>query len=850
MKLISCHIDGFGKYRNQDINFNEDLTSFCEANGSGKSTLASYIKAMFYGMGSNKTNEKFNDRRHYAPFDGGLYGGNIRFEYGGKEYLLRRTFEKEGTGAHDTVEAWCGGVATSEFGKVPGEKIFDIDKASFERTLFVSSEDIQLSSTESMKTKLNGFIEGGSGGAKLGDAVDRLTAKKKEYTKKNGLIDQTSTKMNELESKLHNIEATNAALPENYKELNEIEGEIEKLNARMKEASAKETLEAKWKTYDGYVGDANEQRSALRQLEGKYNGRVPSTDRAKQYVDDSHTIEKLNATLESSSFTKGDERRLSELEAEFKGGVPDDAYLSALGRDITSEGALESEIASAKSRTPSADSSLAQKFEGRVPSDETMGELDELSKEYKLCDDAVSAAPTVETYMPSDEGKNNSRGLGTIVLLVVAAIFVVAGVICFFPDISIGIPIALIVVGVVLLLIAGFLYMNKRISSGGGVVYDSPETRENKRRREECQNKIGAIIMPYGYSFDLGVAAAVEIFKREASQYKAATKEAENLKGYIEEKSGERDACVRRIEEAFAAFSLTDGGYLERLGTLRSDADEYVRLKNRKSGFEEDSADTAKRLKETQERMAAFRREFQIPEGARGDDIYADASRYASASMSFKDLSQRAESYKAENNLTARPAEGGESAEEIGRRQKELNGKRASKENEIRGYERDVEREGELRHDYDKCAANLNDYNSYVEILDKTIAALEEADNTLKKKYLNPVGDSFSKYTDELEALTGDRVFIDDNLNVKFEHGAGVKEEGFMSSGQKSICMLCFRMAMIDNMYGEEKPFLIMDDPFATLDSGHMALAKRLLEDVSKDRQIIYFTCHESRRIG
>ena len=55
------------------------------------------------------------------------------------------------------------------------------------------------------------------------------------------------------------------------------------------------------------------------------------------------------------------------------------------------------------------------------------------------------------------------------------------------------------------------------------------------------------------------------------------------------------------------------------------------------------------------------------------------------------------------------------------------------------------------------------------------------------------------------------------------------------------------RLALVDAMYGEEKPFLILDDPFVNLDQEKVTAGNELLNEVSKEYQVIYFTCHDSR---
>jgi len=55
------------------------------------------------------------------------------------------------------------------------------------------------------------------------------------------------------------------------------------------------------------------------------------------------------------------------------------------------------------------------------------------------------------------------------------------------------------------------------------------------------------------------------------------------------------------------------------------------------------------------------------------------------------------------------------------------------------------------------------------------------------------------------------------------------------------------RLALVDAMYQEEKPFLILDDPFVNLDQEKVAAGNELLKEVAEEYQVIYFTCHDSR---
>ena len=47
MKILSLHIDGFGKFHNRDISFQDGLNVVYGKNEAGKSTLHTFIKGTF-----------------------------------------------------------------------------------------------------------------------------------------------------------------------------------------------------------------------------------------------------------------------------------------------------------------------------------------------------------------------------------------------------------------------------------------------------------------------------------------------------------------------------------------------------------------------------------------------------------------------------------------------------------------------------------------------------------------------------------------------------------------------------------------------------------------------------------
>ena len=89
---------------------------------------------------------------------------------------------------------------------------------------------------------------------------------------------------------------------------------------------------------------------------------------------------------------------------------------------------------------------------------------------------------------------------------------------------------------------------------------------------------------------------------------------------------------------------------------------------------------------------------------------------------------------------------------------------------------------------------------------------------------------------------------MDADFNVHLLAEGEERNTELLSAGYRNLVELARRMAFIDAMYEEEKPFILLDDPFINLDPPKVEGGMRFLEAIARDHQVIYFTCHESRQ--
>ena len=133
------------------------------------------------------------------------------------------------------------------------------------------------------------------------------------------------------------------------------------------------------------------------------------------------------------------------------------------------------------------------------------------------------------------------------------------------------------------------------------------------------------------------------------------------------------------------------------------------------------------------------------------------------------------------------------------------------------------------------------------DLLDHTMTLLEQAKENLSGNYLAPIRKSFAEYLAKIWPEQEGQILVTPELEVQLERFGAVRELGYFSAGQTDAVMLSMRLALVDALFGEERPIVILDDPFINLDDSRTEQALQLLKDLAEERQILYLTCNSSR---
>ena len=179
MRLISCRIDGFGKYQNAKWDFSEGLNIYKLPNGEGKTTLAAFLRAMLYGMPTDR-GDAYGTRSQYYPFQGGAYGGSLRIEWQGKTYEIVRSFDKKSAVKDELSVLDEKGKPCDALGEVPGRTLFGLTEEAFLRTSYITWEQTDIGLGHGIGQRLGGLAADVSP-LTLENALKQLEEYKKSY---------------------------------------------------------------------------------------------------------------------------------------------------------------------------------------------------------------------------------------------------------------------------------------------------------------------------------------------------------------------------------------------------------------------------------------------------------------------------------------------------------------------------------------------------------------------------------------------------------------------------------------------------------------------------------------------
>ena len=335
-------------------------------------------------------------------------------------------------------------------------------------------------------------------------------------------------------------------------------------------------------------------------------------------------------------------------------------------------------------------------------------------------------------------------------------------------------------------------------------------------------------------------------------------KQAEEEAAQLREKATQ---LLQKFRSFLASYGIGCGEDLHgALAELERTADAYIRAQARVQRWQEQKQQYEADLAESTEALAAFFDRIGLkPESDIAGQLLRirdDRKTFAELADALDKLDSELEAFREENKLRLaeklpdvldNPAELREEEIRKNRQLREETERLLQLQQEQRQLKSAVAQLPALQEDLQMWQERKIADQRSADILDDTMAFLDQAKENLSCSYMGPIRSSFDGY---LSRLWGDQVgktLVNQDLDVVLERYGESRELGYFSAGQTDLVMLCMRFALVDALFGENSPCIILDDPFVNLDDAHTKQALELLAELAQSRQILYLTCSTSR---
>ena len=734
MRIIRCHVENFGKLSDFSIDFSDkEKNVIFRENGWGKSTLAAFIKVMFYGFDNEgKRDDYENERKRFKPWQGGVYGGQIVFEAGGREYEASRVFGTKDKEDEFVLKETATGLESNAYSQKLGEELFGLDSKSFIRTIFVSQDACETSVTDGISAKLGNLtdctddiINYDKASSKLADMINSISPRRKtgELAKQKDEM----TRLKQVISQSKNVEKTLDNLlrlsREEKNSIDELKKEQIVWNNKQQELSVYKDKELKKHEYERLCKDYSDKQNEYEAVRLFFKKDVPDSDKLKEVLEEAYSISDKQSALKLCELSEEENIRLVEL------------------------------------------NNIIENGKEKIRKEKT--ELDKLNAQNEEDKNNKEINDNKE-----DKRQNLIKSLLCFVIgIVCLALAIVIKKVALFVCVVAFFAIVILIIRVI----------NKKEDE------EENSDTENESELAEKEERINEHLKLYEQNIYLrdNLVEKKEKYLKLRSEYNHIH---DRVYDYLV-KSG-----FEPKEDMYRQLDLIEEKVKE-INILKTD---YEKIKKEKELFE-----------------------------INNDISELDNNENISKNMSLTEIDE---------NLRR-------IAGEIEAHNKNISGY----SRQIDEFEEKLEYISECENELENLTERYEENKHKYRILEETKDMLEMAKAAFTAKYTAPIKNGFDKYYNMITGNPDNTYRLDANINLSHKELGLDRNIKFLSMGYKDLVGVCMRMALVDAMYEKEKPFVIFDDSFVNLDKDKLDAGIRFLDCLSKEYQVIYFTCHESR---
>ena len=867
MRLISCHIENFGRLQDCSMDFEENMNVICEENGWGKSTFAAFIRAMFYGLeGERKRSIEDNERKRYKPWQGGVFGGQLVFEEGGRRYEIIRIFQdKEANDEFELRDADTN-LLSNDYSERVGEELFQVGRESFLHTVFISQSACGTSATDDISAKIGNITDNTNdlnnyenANIRLAEMLNKLTP-----SRKTGSLAKRRDEIAQLERLVQDGQEIGASLERYQNLLQEQENaytaeqsKMQEMTALQKKVAAMQSVLAKKEEWEHLKNAVREKQQFAETLKGKFPKGVPTREELRQAMTVCGEEERIRERLEMTKLSEDERKELKTLDDCFQNGIPEEQELEEQLAKAGKYRRIQQEYEQGKlsSYEQQRYEQLEKMFRNESePISVIIGKWNERNNR-KAAMPSKQATLTALQASATERPKKNPAVIGVGMVLFVCAILL-----CMH---------AMWIPGVIALLIGGLLIAvsgrgsgkEKPVEQKAAIQELETEIARDAEWIQQIDSEVEAYLIAHGKTFDEYMTATLlQQIMEESVEYHALQKKAGIASS--KETGGQLTALQQELTDFLGRYQKneTASSYEEALYALRTSLQRYQLLARQ----ERQQQTAQEEWKEAEKQLADFLQAYgyalEQDRRAQLNGLQEGVQQYQHARSNQDEAVRVLTQFEKSVDTSIFESDAGveelPSLEELNDSISELTERMQMIHKTITDYHKTLE---QLGNQYDEWEENREQLESLHKIqeeeqkkfqyLKKTQAMLSQAKESLISRYTAPVLAAFEQYYAGITGQNDTDFHMDANIMVTVTEQGRQREVNTLSTGYQDLIGICLRLAFVDAMYQQEKPMLIFDDPFTNLDDDKLSAARRLLNEVAKKYQVIYFTCSKTRNM-
>lgn len=876
MKLLSCHIENFGTLKDCSFDFSNNIHIICEENGWGKSTFAAFIRAMFYGLeGERKKSIEENERKRYKPWQGGVFGGWLIFQVQNKRYKVSRIFyEKESKDQFELRNADTN-TLSDDYTRELGKELFKISRDSFMRTIFISQNSCETSASTDINARIGTLADNSDDLNSYEAANAHLTAMINQLTpsRATGSLARRREQIAHLDRIVQDGSTLSDSL-ETYDKYFQSESDLyESLRCQMKEAGELQTAVTKYQNIlakkEQWEHLKQATASRLRQCsqaKEAFPGEIPSMDEIEEQLSACSSMDRAAERTTLCKLTSQEKEEFSSLQKTFAQGVPGSSEMDEMTRSATQLRGLFQKYADENLSTE--ELSCLKHLEQAFLNDTE--DISSIIARWNLRNTKKSALPSKQatiTALKASMVSGSQKKASITVLMVAGILSVVLGIAFFAGSMALSGGIAAGVGGI--FLVTGLLSRQRTSSAPDPAIVSQLDAlqaamEEDREFIERTDEEVTAYLWNHGKSFEeTSASSTLHLLMEEFVRYSDLKKKYKTARNSATSRQiHEIRSQLYKFLEHFGIHS-SENRFETDLYLLKEQASRFTFLSGKETDFKNARISYSAVSGEIRHFLEGYG--FSPSENLRAQldslrgslDNYQDSQKlYGEALEELKRFESGMDKEFLEklSSEDAFPPSTLPSLEDLNQTILSLTEDMENCRHRIGEYNKTLEN---LQEQYDEWVQNREDLQELKELqkseerkyhcILKTRDYLSRAKESLISQYAAPILKSFGSYFELITHTSSDHFHIDANADVTVDQQGLQRTVNTLSCGYRDLIGICLRAALVDAMYQDEPPVLIMDDPFTNLDDRKLPAAKVFLTELSKKYQIIYFTCSNSR---